>query len=140
MGLLMNLNKDSNKACNDFIDAYWTIEDIGYGSNNGEMYCHFRFNAYASRDAKLIDNQSIPLTQYTWGGAGAPVYDTKLYTWKSVIKASEVFLDGVPNLEKDQKDALYAFLKSYLQLSEYTDVFEEVEEVTDEESNEETNL
>lgn len=131
----MNLDKSSNKVCNDFIDAYWTIEDIGYGSKDGEMYCNFGFNAYADRDAKLINNQSIPLTQYSWGGAGTPVYNTKLYTWRSVIRANEIFPDGVPTLERDQKDILYAFLKDFLQLRDFTDVFEDLEEV-----NEETDL
>lgn len=50
---------------------------------------------------------------------------TRLYQWGESVLTGQLFLDGIPISEKDQKDVLYAYLKERCQLTGYTDVLED---------------
>lgn len=118
MGLSLTLSKECNALYNDFIDAYWCIENVCYSTT----YIAWELNAYASRDAKYKAMQNVENTLPA-GGALFPTYDTKLYRWNAQFAISTVFPNGIPLSEDEQLTAIYNFTKSYTGLS-FEDVFE----------------
>lgn len=124
MGLLMNLPKQDNVLYIDFNNAYWSIDSIIFSNgSDGINYCTFTFNAYGSREAKLMNLTPIELT-LQFGGPIGIAYTPKLHQWEGSFKSTDLFPTGIPVNESDQKDVLYMFIKSYLNLTDYTDVLE----------------
>ena len=127
MGLLMTLEKENNVLYHDFHDAYWAIEDLRFQNDEGDSYTLFSLRAYPSREAKLKKREIFNST-LSFGGAESNVYSTVLYSWDGVLKTELVFPEGIPISEQEQKDAMYPFVISYLNLGDYTPVFEEGQE------------
>jgi hypothetical protein len=125
MGLSFTLNKEDNHLYCDFAEAYWSIDDIAfYTTGNNITMVRFNFNAYASRDAKLLRSTTItPLHHF--GGPCSTVVDPLLYQWCGEFDASTIFPNGIPTSVNEQKIILYAFVKSYLNLTDAVDVLEE---------------
>jgi hypothetical protein len=123
MGLQMGLQKENNVLYYDFINAYWTIEDIRFSNQDGTNYTTFEFNAYPNREA--YKREGIPFTSnLNFGGATSLAINPMLYNWVCIEKTSLLFPDGIPVSETEQKDILYPYLKSYLEITEAVDVFE----------------
>lgn len=129
MGLKFKLKKELNHIYEDF-DAYWAIDNIVVYPENGQSYVHFEVTAYASRDAKHKDKESVrePLpNEIPFGGAISPIYDAALFKAVQEIPTASVF-SSVPSSISAQKDILYAYVKLLLQNAgvSYEDILEEV--------------
>ena len=123
MGLKLTLEKTDNYVGCDFIDAYWSVDNIEYGNYGGVAYVSFALNTYASRDAKYLDGTKVPNSGIQFGGSTKEYYDTKLHTWLVQITAASVFPDGIPLSEDEQKQVLYTYVKNYTKLP-FEDVLE----------------
>lgn len=123
MGIQMNLPKNDNALYTDFPYAYWCIEDIAFLNNAGESYTRFLFNAYPSRESKQMKNYSLERT-LSFGGPAAIAYNPLLHTWECSVHTADLFPNGIPITEKDQKDTIYSYVKERLDLQGYTDIFE----------------
>lgn len=129
MGLKMTLNKENNRLFTDFVDAYWSVDEIRYTTT--EM--GFVLRCYPSREAKYknlvpMEHPFIVITlengeTTSIGGIGNPVFDTELYRWECQLAIAEVFPDGIPVSADDQKTAIYEWVKAYSQFP-FEDVFE----------------
>lgn len=118
MGLLLTLPKEYNCIYTDFPKAYWSIESILYTPDA----IQFALVCYPSRDAKYKKHQRIEGLPF-----GAPVnesYTPELYTWMSRYPLKDVFPNGIPVDENEQKTILYNFLRT-VNTSPFKDVFEE---------------
>jgi hypothetical protein len=120
MGLKMTLAKENNHLNYDFINAYWSISELSYDTQN----CYFRLKAYPSREAKLSDLSPLATPTLPMGGASYPVVNCSLYLWEAIIPIVNIFPDGIPLDENEQKTAIYKFIKEYTELP-FEDVFEE---------------
>ena len=123
----MKLPKEDNVLHCDFDTAYWCVEDIIFSNYNGTATCSFMFRAYPSREAKSMNMQ--PIIRPTegpmmYGGPMGLAYIPILHQWEATFPTISLFPEGIPVSESDQKDTLYAFVKSYLSLTNYTDVLE----------------
>jgi hypothetical protein len=125
MGLSFDLRKEDNHLYCGFASAYWSIDGIAFYTTTGNItMVRFDFNAYASRDAKLLRSTAIaPLLQF--GGPCSTVVDPLLYQWCGEFDAGAIFPNGIPTPVDEQKIVLYAFVKSYLGLSDAFDVLED---------------
>lgn len=122
MGLQFTLPKENNAFYTDFPDAYWSVDNISMGKDGDAVMVRFEFTAYPSREAKL--NQDAMVNQLAFGGPVFPHVNAALYRWVGLFQAIELFPEGMPIEESDQKDVLYAFVKSYLGLTDAIDVLE----------------
>jgi hypothetical protein len=120
MGIIMTLPKEDSILYHTFADAYWSIDNIVFANGNGISYCSFEFNAYPSREAKHKSLEPVTLT-LSHGGPIGLAYQSLLHQWQATFPTCDIFPAGIPVSESDQKDVLYAFVKSYLQLNEYRD-------------------
>lgn len=120
----MNLPKTDNVLYADFPNAYWCIEGIVFSSMGGVPHVRFEFSAYASREAKYKNLAPIEAT-LSHGGPTGIAYNPRLHYWEAVFPAADLFPDGIPLTESEQRMILYDFIKVYLQLEDYEDVFEE---------------
>ena len=127
MGILMNLPKTDNVLYVDFPNAYWCIEGIVFSSMGGVPHVRFEFSAYASREAKYKNLAPIEAT-LSHGGPSGIAYNPRLHYWEAVFPAADIFPEGLPLAESDQKDVLYGFIKDYLGLTDVVDVLEEGDE------------
>ena len=127
MAILMNLPKEDNVLYTDFPNAYWCIEGIVFSSMEGVPYVRFEFSAYASREAKYKNLAPIEAT-LSHGGPSGIAYNPRLHYWEAVFPAVDIFPEGLPLAESEQKDILYSFIKSYMGLSDFVDVLEEGDE------------
>lgn len=118
MGLCLTLNKEKNKMHYDFIDAYWSVDNISYSTS----VCLFDLNAYPTRDAKLANRTFHEDPSIGYGGSD-PYVDCILYTWNGVFAITDIFPNGIPLDENSQKTAIYNFVKAYTGLP-FEDVFE----------------
>lgn len=124
MGLKAPLLKNNNRIGIDFIDAYWSIDDIRYSNADGVSFLAFNLNAYPSRDAKKNHMKTIT-TNYLYGAPDGIAVNSIIYSWYASFQTSEIFPNGIPLAEKEQKDALYPFVKKYCSDSiPFEDVFE----------------
>lgn len=126
MGLKLTLPKTDNAVGVDFVDAYWSIEDIAFEHNPIEkvMYVRFRLTTYPNRECKYINGQEVPNSAILYGTSEEALYGTLLHVWTELMPASEVFPEGVPLSEDEQKQVLYEFVKTYTGLP-FEDVFED---------------
>lgn len=123
MGIIMKLAKEDNILYTDFDNAYWSIEDVTFQSSEGVTYVTFSFKTYPSKAAK--DKMLVPIEPtLSYGSSTGIAYNPLLHTFDASFKAADLFPDGIPITEAGQKDILYAFVKSYLSLTNYTDVLE----------------
>lgn len=125
MGLQFTLRKENNFVYMDIPDAYWAIEDIGIGTENGRTLLRFAFRAYASLEAKRKKGMPVQYEDIAWGASYIEIYSPVLYEWIAEFPVADVFPSGIPITEAGQKDVLYPFLKQYLQLSDALDVLDE---------------
>lgn len=118
MGLSLTLKKEYNNFYTDFIDAYWSIDNIQYTSTD----CSFRLSAYPSREAKKKMYQNI--SQLSIGGATyGTVFNPVLHEWVGFVQWKEIFPNGIPVDENEQKTVIYNYIKKYTQLP-FNDVLE----------------
>lgn len=132
MGLKLTIQKEDNYLYHDFIDAYWKVDSIMFTNIEGESYVTFSLDAYPSRDSskKMLNpieySNVIPI-----GGTPRIAYEPRLWHWEACFKTLDVFENGIPATEAEQKDVLYLFVKQYIYvLSNKTVVFEDVLEST----------
>ena len=118
MGLKLTLQKDKNLMYYDFIDAYWAISEVLYTVDTID----FRLKAYPTREAKLMDRQTLENPSIGYG-SGSPVVDCSLYEWHVNMALSIIFPEGIPMGRDAQYTAIYNWIKEYTQLP-FTDVFE----------------
>ena len=122
MGIQMKLPKEDNILYTEFL-AYWSIDQIIFSNSGGLSYCSWNFDAYPSREAKQMNLKPVALT-LGHGGAMGIAYSPKLHTEQECLPTSEVFPDGIPSTEKEQKGIIYAYVKKDLGLIDYTDIIE----------------
>ncbi|MFA7126356.1 MAG: hypothetical protein WC182_02175 [Bacilli bacterium] len=128
MGLLMNLPKENNSMYLDFLEAYWAIGKISFGSNGGDgsVMCSFNFSAYPNRDSKKATEALVePSIMGGFGGPLHSVVDSCLYRWTGLFRASDIFPTGIPTTSDEQLALLYPFVKQYLNLVDVVDVLED---------------
>lgn len=124
MGLKLTLKKQDNKMYYEFVDAYWKIENIIFSNANGVAYVSFELNAYPSREASkkylatIEYSNTIPV-----GGAFDLAYSPRIWYWEATFKTADVFPNGIPVSEAEQKDVIYALVKNYTGL-QFEDVIE----------------
>lgn len=123
MAIQMRLGKDDNVLYTEFPTAYWVIENISFHNSNGEGVMKFHFNTYPSREAKMMTNQPFS-NVFPYGGAVGICYQPILHTFEMTIRTAEVFPNGIPITEREQKDELYSLIKAYMNLTDYEDIYE----------------
>lgn len=128
MGLKLTIPKQDNFLDYEFVDAYWKIDNIMFTNMNGESYVSFSLDAYPSRDASKKMLNSIEYSNVIpIGGTPRIAYEPRLWHWEACFKTLDVFEDGIPTTEAEQKDVLYLFVKQYVYtLSNKTVVFGDV--------------
>lgn len=121
MGLKLTLKKEDNFIYNDFVDAYWKIDNIMYdtASVSFELICYASREA-SKKDRSIMGSPSIPVG----GSDGHSAYSTKLYNWNGVTAIFNIFPSGIPLDPNEQKTAIYNWVKTYTKLP-FEDVFEE---------------
>ncbi len=119
MGLQLTLLKENNQLYHTFTDAYWAVKEIRYTTE--DMYA--KLICYPSREASHMQGEVVS-TSLSVGGPYLPIVDSALYQWEFTAKISEVFPEGIPLSEDEQKTAIYEWVKSYTGL-EFEDVLEE---------------
>lgn len=125
MGFVMELNKQDNVLYIPFPNAYWSIDNIIFTTAGGEAYCEFSLNAWGSREAKHKELYPLEELSFGVGGPTGLAYAPKLYEWLATFPTLSLFPDDIPVAESEQREVLYAFVKDYLQLENYLDVFED---------------
>ena len=120
MGLQLTLSKENSRLYTNFKDAYWSVDSISYTTTA----LRFKLNCYPSREAKYKHNNEMPTSTLPIGSASPLVYFTILYTWETYVTTSEIFPNGIPLSEDEQKTAIYEWIKAYTNL-DFTDVLED---------------
>ena len=123
MGLQFSLHKEYNSLYQDFPTAYWSVDNIALGKDGDAVMVRFEFTAYPSREAKQQENTQV--SPLSFGGSVFPHVQAALYQWVGLFSAAVIFPDGMPITEAAQKEVLYPFIKTYLQLSDAVDILEE---------------
>ena len=121
MGLKMTLTKEHNQLYNDFIDAYWAIDNVGYTPEQ----VIFTLYAYPSREAKLLNHNSLENPSIGYGSpVGAGTINCALYLWNVEMAITNIFPSGsIPAGRDAQYTAIYNWIKEYTQLP-FEDVIE----------------
>lgn len=119
MGLLLTLAKENNRQYFDYVDAYWSVDDIVYTT----QIISFRLNCYPSREAKYKNLNQMPESTLPIGSASPEVYDTVMYSWETYAMITDIFPQGIPLSEDEQKTAVYNWVKLHTGLP-FEDVFE----------------
>lgn len=122
MGLQLTLPKTANSIGDDFIDAYWVIQELRYETQDGNLYAVFWLNCYCDRNASKLTGQ--PVQGLEIGRPMSAVYDGKLYEYLGLVKANEIFPNGIPISSDDQKTVIYNWIKESTGLP-FEDVLEE---------------
>ena len=120
MGLKLTLTKENNRLYHDFVDAYWSVDGITYSTKT----LNFVLNCYPSREAKYKHNGTMETSTLPIGSASPNVFFTVLYSWETYAMITDIFPDGIPLSEDEQKTAIYEWVKSYTGLG-FEDVMEE---------------
>ncbi len=123
MGLKLTLSKENNRLYYDFIDAYWSVDAITYTTKT----VSFTLNCYPSREAKYKHNANMGTSTLPVGSASPEVYFTILYSWETYAMITDIFPEGIPLSEDEQKTAIYEWVKTYTGLP-FEDVLEDDEE------------
>ena len=118
MGLKLTLPKETNRLYNDFIDAYWRIDEIQYGTSE----FLFILCCYPSREASQKKGTNVA-ENMGFGGADGTI-QPELYRWEGIFRIETVFPSGIPLSANAQKTAIYNWIKTYTNLP-FQDVFEE---------------
>lgn len=121
MGLKYILSKEDNRLYNDFVDAYWSIDDINYSTKT----VSFRLNCYPSREAKYKHNTNMAAPTLPVGSAEPAICYTVLYSWYTYALTEDIFPNGIPLDEDEQRTALYEYVKEFTKIP-FEDVFETV--------------
>jgi len=124
MALQMPLDKENNHLYVDWESAYWVVENIRVGNQNGLATVAFDFCAYPSREARLAFLMPIA-SNLPFGGPSRIAVEPILYQWTAVFPATSVFGESLPLTESGQRAVLYPFVKTYLGLAEAVDVLED---------------
>ena len=119
MGLQLTLTKENNRLYFDFVDAYWSVDDINYTTQT----VSFRLRCYPSREAKYKHLSQMETSSLPIGSASPLIYDTALYLWETYAMITDIFPSGIPLSENEQKTAIYNWVKSYTSLP-FVDVLE----------------
>lgn len=122
MGLQLTLEKEKNQMYHTFEDAYWAVKEIRYTTE--DMYA--KLLCYPSRESSHVQGIVVS-SSLTVGGSYLPIVDSALYQWEFTAPISEVFPDGIPLSQNEQKTAIYEWVKSYTGLP-FEDVLEDEEE------------
>ena len=131
MALSLTVKKQDNPLFIEFIDAYWCVENINFSTIDKQMYVSFNLNTYPSREARYKNLYPIEQTgEIPIGGASKIAYDTTLRRWEATFRAIDIFPEGIPMTEDEQKLILYEWIKDYTKLP-FIDVFEDEEESED---------
>lgn len=128
MAFTMKLDKQNNFFKQDFNDAYWRLENISIGNYQGEAIVQFQLKAYPNRESVLTYETTPPVPRTDFGGPTNIYEIPSLYHWNGSFPAVDIFPNGIPTSETEQKNILYLFVKDYLELTGFTDVFEEGQE------------
>ncbi len=121
MGLQLTLEKENNQLYHTFEDAYWAVKEIRYTTE--DMYA--KLLCYPSRESSHRQGKIVSSTLPV-GGPYLPIVDSALYQWEFTAKIVEVFPEGIPLSENEQKTAIYEWVKVYTGL-EFEDILEEDE-------------
>lgn len=119
MGLKLTLPKEDNRLYYDFVDAYWSVDDIKYTTQTVSFVLH----CYPSREAKHMNNSDITEHSFQFGSASPNIRFTVLYSWETYAMVTDIFPGGIPLSENEQKTALYNWVKSYTGMP-FVDVYE----------------
>lgn len=119
MGLKLTLEKENNRLYHDFVDAYWSVDGITYSTKT----VSFTLNCYPSREAKYKHNANMDTPTLPVGSASPEVFYTILYSWQTYAMITDIFPDGIPLSEDEQKTAIYNWIKSTTNLP-FDDVIE----------------
>ena len=119
MGLKLTLNVQDSYVGTQFIDAYWKIDDLRYSTT--DAWAHLV--CYPTREASKLNNAPMPEPSLSIGAPVRGNYYTELYQWNAVAKIADVFPNGIPLDENEQKTAMYNWIKEYTHLP-FEDVFE----------------
>lgn len=122
MGLKLTLEKENNQIYHTFEDAYWAVKEIRYTTE--DMYA--KLICYPSRESSHMQGEVVS-SSLPVGGPYLPIVDSALYQWEFTAKISEVFPEGIPLSQNEQKTAIYEWVKSYTRLP-FEDVLEDEEE------------
>lgn len=119
MGLQLTLEKANNRQYTDYVDAYWSVDDIAYTTQT----VSFRLQCYPSREAKYKNLNQMPTSTLPIGSASPDIYDTVLYLWETYAMITDIFPNGIPLDENEQKTAIYNWVKNFTGLP-FVDVLE----------------
>ena len=123
MAIQMKLGKEYNGLGIDLIDAYWRIENVGTKiDDDDKIKIGFNFNCYVNKDS-CLKTQNMELVQrLNFGGSVSSHYDGKVYSFFGIYLVDNVFPNGTPNSRNEQLSVLYEFLKTELELENYTNI------------------
>lgn len=119
MGLQLTLDKEKNQFYYTFVDAYWCVKEIAYSTE--DMYA--RLVCYPNRESSHKQGTVVP-SALSVGGSYLPVVDSAIYHWQFTAKIVDVFPNGIPLNENEQKTAIYNWVKAYTGIP-FEDVLEE---------------
>ena len=125
MGLKLTLPYTANSIGADFIDAYWVIQDLRYETQSDGLYVVFWLNCYPSREASKLTGQ--PVEGLPIGNPMLAVYNGKLYEFLGLVRADELFPEGIPVSLDEQKTVIYNWIKKTTDLP-FEDVFAAITE------------
>ena len=120
MGLRLTLAKENNRLYYDFIDAYWSVDDLNYTP----QAARFVLNCYPSREAKYKHNTDMDASTLPMGSAEPAIRFTILYSWETYVSITDIFPSGIPLDENEQKTAVYNWVKAYTKMP-FADVLED---------------
>lgn len=124
MAFTMRLDKANNFFKQDFENAYWRLENINIGNYDGETIINFQLKAYSNRESVLTYKTEPAKARADFRGPTNIYEIPALYHWLGSFPAATIFPDGIPTSEAEQKNILYPFVKSFLRLKDFTDVYE----------------
>lgn len=122
MGLKMTLPKTANALGTDFVDAYWVIQELRYETQEDGLFIVFWLNCYPDRESSKLTGQ--PVQGLNIGRPMSEVYNGKLYEFLGLVRASDLFPQGIPVSIDDQKTVIYNWVKVNTDLP-FEDVFEQ---------------
>lgn len=125
MAFLMDIPKTDTIFYHEFKEAYWSIDSVLFTTQEGVAYTQLILVAYPSREAKYMDRVPLEEQAFHWGGPPAIAYSPKLHYWEATFETLDIFPEGIPVSEAEQKNVLYLYVKAFLGITDFTDVFEE---------------
>lgn len=127
MGLKKTLSADQNFMGVEFKDAYWRIENLGFGDDGGGTYiagCYLR--CYPSRESAKKTEQNLEVGSIPeFGGSIRPCYESRLYDWFCAVPVEAAFPNGVPSDYNEAKTIMYKYIKALKPTVGFEDILEE---------------